>query len=136
MNMIVAGYAGIGFNAYAFIMVPISLAGALATWLILRWRYRHLLSTVRAEARPVEIPAPHRAERPALFLLAAVFIAYPIAAALDVQIWTVTLAGAILSFTIARGFDVAPTRKLLGHVSFDIIVFLWGVFLVVAGLRN
>jgi arsenical pump membrane protein len=136
MNMIVAGYAGIGFNAYAALMVPISLAGALATWLILRWRYRHLLSTVRADARPVEIPAPHRAERPALLLLAAVFVAYPVAAALNVQIWMVTLAGAIGSFAVARGFDVAPAKKLLGHVSFDIIVFLWGVFLVVAGLRN
>ena len=136
MNMIVAGYAGIGFNEYAFIMVPISLAGALVTWTILRWRYRQLLSTAQADVRPVEIPAPHRAERPALLLLAAVFISYPIAAALGMQIWMVTLAGAIASFAVARGFDVAPARKLLGHVSLDIMVFLWGVFLVVAGLRN
>jgi arsenical pump membrane protein len=136
MNMIVAGYAGIGFNAYAAIMVPISLAGALATWLILRWRFRHALSTARADARPVAIPAPRRAERPALLLLAAVFIAYPVAAALHVQIWTVTLAGALGSFAVARGLEVAPAKKLVGHVSFDIIVFLWGVFVVVAGLRN
>jgi len=136
MNMIVAGYAGIGFNAYAVIMAPISVAGALVTWLILSRRYRPLLATARAEARPVAMPAPHRAERPALVILAAVFVAYPIAAALDVQVWMVTLAGAIASFAVARAVAGAPPRRLVGHVSFDIIVFLWGVFLVVAGLRN
>src|SRR5256885_292200 len=39
MNMIVAEYAGIRFNAYAAVMLPLSVAGALATWLILRWRF-------------------------------------------------------------------------------------------------
>ncbi len=136
MNMIVAEYAGIGFNAYAMVMLPISLAGALATWLILRWRFGRLLASASAEDRPVSIPAPHPAERPALLLLLLVFAAYPIAAMFGGQIWMVTLAGALASLGLARARDVAPTRKLLGHVSLDILVFLWGVFLVVAGLRN
>jgi arsenical pump membrane protein len=136
MNMIVAEYAGIGFNAYAAVMLPISAAGALLTWAILRWRFRGLLASAVAEPRPVVIPPPRRAERPALLLLVAVFVAYPITVALGGQIWMVTLAGAIASLVLARGLDVAPMRKLLGHVSIDILVFLWGVFLVVAGLRN
>ena len=136
MNMIVAEYAGIRFNAYAATMLPISVVGALTTYLILRWRFRALLAEAIAEPRAVVIPGRHPAERATLGLLALVFAAYPVAAALGGQIWMVTLAGALLSLAIARAHDVAPLRTLGGHVSLDIIIFLWGVFLVVAGLRH
>jgi len=136
MNMIVAEYGGIGFNAYAAIMAPISVAGALVTWLVLRWRFGAELAAAHAEARPVVIPTRHVAERPALLLLAVVFLGYPITVALGGQIWMVTVAGALAALLLARGCAVAPTRRLLGHVSVDILVFLWGVFLVVAALRN
>jgi arsenical pump membrane protein len=117
-------------------MLPISIVGALTTYLILRWRFRALLDDARAESRPVAIPPRHVAERPVLALLAIVFFAYPIAAAFGGQIWMVTLAGALGSLAVARAHAVAPLRTLVGHVSLDIIVFLWGVFLVVAGLRH
>ncbi|HSO39545.1 MAG TPA: ArsB/NhaD family transporter, partial [Labilithrix sp.] len=35
-----------------------------------------------------------------------------------------------------RRYRVAPARQLAGHVSLDILAFLWGVFLVVAAVRN
>jgi arsenical pump membrane protein len=136
MNMIVAEYAGIHFNAYAATMLPISVAGALTTWLVLRWRFAATLDGARAEPRAVAMPPRHAAERPVLALLVIVFAAYPIAAAFGGQIWMVTLAGALAALAIARAHDVAPLRTLAGHVSLDIIVFLWGVFLVVAGLRH
>jgi arsenical pump membrane protein len=82
------------------------------------------------------MPARHRAERPTLLLLGVVFLAYPVAAAFGGQIWMVTLAGALLALGCARAQRVAPMPRLLAHVSLDILVFLWGVFLVVAGLRH
>jgi arsenical pump membrane protein len=136
MNMIVAEYAGIGFNAYTRVMAPISIAGALVTWLVLRWRFARTLGSAQAEAQPIAMPARHPAERPLLVLLAAVFLAYPITAALGGEIWMVTLAGALASLLCARALAVAPLPRLVGHVSLDILVFLWGVFLVVAGLRH
>ncbi|HSS00846.1 MAG TPA: ArsB/NhaD family transporter [Kofleriaceae bacterium] len=137
MNMIVAEYAGLGFNAYAVVMVPLSLVGALLTYGVLRWVYRGLLRSAPAAA-----PAPrtvfhrHAGERPAVLLMLAVFIAYPIAAALGAEIWTVAAAGALASLTVCRIYDVAPLRKAASHVSLDILVFLWGIFLVVQGLRS
>ena len=144
MNMIVAEFAGISFNAYAAIMVPISIAGALLTFAILRFHYRHVLAAAVAPAReaaPVLTPASgagerHRAERPALAFLLAVFFSYPLMAALGGPIWSVAVLGAIGSLAIARFYKVAPVRKLAEHVSIDILAFLWGVFLVVAGLRS
>lgn len=144
MNMIVAEFAGVGFNAYAAIMAPISIAGALLTFAILRFHYRHALAAAGMPGRdsaPVLSPASasggrHRAERPALALLLAVFCSYPLMAALGGPIWSVAVLGALGTLAIARIYRVAPARKLAGHVSFDILAFLWGVFLVVAALRG
>jgi len=136
MNMIVAEFAGVSFNAYAMVMVPIAIAGAIVTYAVLRLHFRPLLASVKAEARDVPLVARHPAERPAVTLLLAVFAAYPIMATLGGPIWMVSLAGALGSIALARWYRVAPTRKLLAHVSPDILVFLWGVFLVVVGLRH
>ena len=136
MNMIVAEFAGVGFNAYAMVMFPISIAGALLTYVVLRIHYRRLLESSVAESKPVEMTAPHRAERPAVALLLAVFLAYPLMAALGAPVWIVSVAGAVGALIIATWFRIASARKVLGHVSPDILVFLWGVFLVVVGLRH
>jgi arsenical pump membrane protein len=36
---------------------------------------------------------------------------------------------------VCRAYQIAPVRKAASHVSLDILVFLWGIFLVVQGLR-
>ncbi|MEZ4364725.1 MAG: ArsB/NhaD family transporter [Kofleriaceae bacterium] len=137
MNMIVAEFSGLNFNSYAAVMLPLSVAGAIATYLILRVVYRRVRATaVLGPAAAVTHVARHPAERPAVVLLLAVFFAYPVAASLHVDIWLIALAGACGSLVIARAYRVAPARRLLGHVSFDILAFLWGIFLVVQGLRG
>lgn len=136
MNMIVAGYAGIGFLDYAALMLPISLAGAALTYAILRWRYGALLRSVA----PVAIAPPraprHAAFWPAIALMLAVFLAYPIAAALGVEIWFVAVLGALGALAIVRGYGVASTRTIAGHVSLDTLAFLWGIFAIVQALRS
>ena len=136
MNMIVAEAAGVSFNAYAAIMVPISLTGAVLTYAILRWHFRKLLASTSPVSAPLTTIHAHPAERPAVILLLAVFAAYPIAAALGAQIWGVAVAGALGSLALSRRYDVAPVRRVARHVSFDILMFLWGIFLVVQGLRR
>jgi arsenical pump membrane protein len=136
MNVIVAEFAGVGFNAYAMVMVPISAVGALLTYAILRVYYRRLLARTTATGSTPDLPRAHAAERPALALLLAVFFAYPVMAAFGGPIWVVSAGGAMISLALAARYRVAPMRKVLGHVSPDILVFLWGVFLLVVGLRN
>ena len=136
MNMIVAEFAGVGFNAYARVMVPISLVGALVTFAILRLHFRRLLATAATNQAPVEMTKPHPAERAAVILLVSVFAAYPAMAALGGPIWVVSLSGAVACLLLAWRYRVAPARTIVRHVSLDILVFLWGVFLVVVGLRH
>ena len=136
MNMIVAEFAGIGFNAYAAIMAPISVAGALLTYAILRFHYRDVLKNAVADQRPVEVPKAHRAERPATALLLIVFFSYPVMAAFGGPIWLVAVFGALACMVLVRQYRVATVGRMASHVSLDILGFLWGVFLLVVGLRN
>ena len=56
MNMIVAEYAGLKFNSYAAVMVPLSLVGAALTYLVLRLIYRNTLrSVVAVTASPTRV---------------------------------------------------------------------------------
>jgi arsenical pump membrane protein len=137
MNMIVAEFTGLDFMSYAAVMLPISVAGAVATYLILRLVYRNLLrSTKPVEGGVLVTIHRHPAERPAVILLALVFIAYPIGATLGAEIWFIAVAGAVASLVLTRVYRLAPARKIAGHISFDILAFLWGIFLVVQGLRG
>jgi arsenical pump membrane protein len=136
MNMIVAEYAGLKFNSYAAVMVPLSLVGAALTYLVLRLIYRNTLrSAVAVTALPTRVHR-HAGERPAVALMLGVFVAYPIAAALGIEIWTVAVAGALGSLVICHSYRIASLRKATSHVSVDILLFLWGIFLVVQGLRS
>jgi arsenical pump membrane protein len=137
MNMIVAEYAGLAFNSYATVMLPISLVGAVLTYGVLRWVYRDLLRSAGAPASaPHTVIHRHAGERPAVLLMVAVFLAYPIAASLGVEIWLVAAAGALASLAVCRVYQIAPIRKAASHASLDILGFLWGIFLVVQGLRS
>jgi arsenical pump membrane protein len=136
MNMIVAEFAGLDFNGYAIVMVPISLAGAALTYCLLRAIFRRVLATTVPSTAPVTRMHRHRGERPAVILMLVVFFAYPVAAMLGAQIWFVSVGGAIGALVISQVYNVAPVRKVTTHVSPDILIFLWGIFLVVQGLRS
>lgn len=136
MNMIVAEFAGIGFNAYARVMAPISLVGALLTFVVLRLWYRRLFASLVVHSADVAIPARHSAERPLVAILVAVFAAYPLMSALGAPIWPVSVGGALACVMLAHRYRVATSRRIASHVSPDILLFLWGVFLVVVGLKH
>jgi len=136
MNMIVAELAGLGFNAYAVVMVPLSLVGAALTYIILRWIFRDVLRAAAPAPAPHTTIHRHAAERPAVGWMLAVFVAYPIAAWFGAPAWIVAVAGALGALAISQLYSVAPVRKVTSHVSVDILVFLWGIFLVVRGLQS
>jgi arsenical pump membrane protein len=136
MNMIVAEFVGLDFNSYAAVMAPIALVGAVLTFAILRLAFRSVLATSMPAGEAGAVPPAHPAERPAFACLLVTFLSYPVVAALDGPIWPVAAAGAVGCVAIARIHDVASLRTIAGHVSIDVLAFLWGIFLVVVGLRN
>ena len=139
MNMIVASYAGLDFNRYAQWMLPISLAGWVIAFLMLRRLFASALSTAPEPALSgggsLRLSG---VQRGMLVLLFAVLGSYPIVASIDGSgIWIVSAAGAALAVVLAwRQGKVGPGELLVKGVAWDILVFLLAVFVLAIGLRN
>ncbi len=136
MNMLVAEFAGLSFNQYVWLMLPSSVLGSVLTFWLLRACFRRDLDAARVCAPSEGQARRHPAQALSLGLMVAVFLSYPVVALWGGPVWAVAVVGAGLSWLVARVARVAPTRDIFRHVSVDILVFLWGVFVVVGGLRE
>src|SRR5688572_9960930 len=77
MNVIVASYAGLNFNAYASTMLPISVIGSLVTFGVLRWVFRADLAAAKPADDRSPTPVATTAQRRMLCLLLIVLGSYP-----------------------------------------------------------
>ena len=138
MNMIVASYAGIDFNAYAAVMAPIALAGWLVGFAMLRLAFqRELRSAMGARAARVVHAPSTAAQREALVLVVLVLSLYPAVAYAGGPVWLVSAAGALLSLALAARHRVASPRRVLAEgVSWNILAFLVAVSVLGVGLRH
>lgn len=136
MNLVAASHAGIGFNAYAAVMVPVAAASWVATYACLAWAFRDVLADEAPALGAWPTPAPLR---PAAWLvvgvLAVVLAAYPIASYLDGPLWVVASAGAAICVAAVVGAGVEPRRVAAG-VSWNILPFLAGTLLVALALER
>lgn len=138
MNMIVAASAALDFNAYAVQMLPISLAGWVIAFVMLRGLFA---SALAIDYRPMLLDnarRPTSMQRGILILLLAVLGSYPLVASIDpTAIWMVSLSGALVAlFMTARQRDVKVADVLRRGVAWEILVFLMAVFVIAIGLRN
>ncbi len=136
MNMLVAEYGGLSFNDYARWMLLPSLVASVLTFTASWLYFRRDLASARQRAQEPAGSRPQRGQAAALLLLLCVFASYPIVAFFKGPVWGVSVAGALIALLIARQTHIAPPRRIVRHVSLDILVFLWGVFVVVGGLRQ
>lgn len=136
MNLVVAERVGLSFNAYALRMIPVALAGALTTYLVLAHAFRDVLRD-EAPALGAWPPAPPlpRAAFLVMAALAAVLVAYPIVSFLDGPLWTVAATGALACVGAAIHAGVAP-RALAAGVGWEILPFLAGALVVAHGLEQ
>jgi arsenical pump membrane protein len=134
MNMIVAHAAGIDFNGYARVMVPIWLAGTALTLALLYLVFRRDLANVNANVSVnVNVNANVNGRSRAIaVVLVAVLAAYPLVTVAGGPLWAVALAGAALATLLS------PRRRwnalLSRGVSWNILVFLYAVFVLAMAL--
>jgi arsenical pump membrane protein len=137
MNTVVAGAAGIDFNAYAVRMVPVALVAAVVTFGVLR-----LVFAAALAAAPDPAPAPPRAawtgaQRQLLGLVLAVLVAYPAFALAGLHVFVVAAGGATVALALAwRHGAGRPPQVLRAAVAWEILVFLLGMFMLAEGLQN
>jgi arsenical pump membrane protein len=145
MNMIVAEYAGLDFNAYAVRMLPVWVAGRAVTLIVVNVLFARSLapgpraSLPAVEAAKARAPIERKTHRAAVAVPVAMLaglVAYPVIAYLGGPVWAVALGGAAAATATLWSFDGTPPERVLRGVSWDTLAFLWGVFVVAVGLKN
>jgi arsenical pump membrane protein len=138
MNTVVAHAAGIGFNEYAVRMVPVALVSSAMTFVVLR-----ALFAAELRAAPAPVRAPETGgtwsgpQRQALALVLGVLAAYPVFALAGLEVYVVAAAGAALALALARRHRAgAPVEILRTAIAWEILAFLFGMFLLARGLQN
>lgn len=138
MNLVVAEHAGIGFNAYALRMVPVALIGSVVSYAMARLLFhRDLVDRIPARGPELGSLAPME-ETPSrvLWVVAGVFLAYPVLSYVDAPVWIAALGGAVLVVMLAlHGRRITPVHVVRG-VAWDVLAFLFLVFLTAVGLEN
>jgi arsenical pump membrane protein len=121
MNMIVASYAGIDFNAYARTMIPVALVGSVVAATVVALLFRRTLAAAPAVRVEESRRQPLRpAQKQLLAVVGAVLLACPFVAYFGGPVGVVAGVGAIAAVAIA----------------WDILLFLALVNILGAGLRN
>ncbi|WP_398497998.1 arsenic transporter [Variovorax sp.] len=139
VNIVSADFFGIGFNAYAAVMVPVNLAAVAASLLALLLYFRRDIparydaSRLKRPAEAIRDPATFRAGWVVLALLLVGFFGLE---PLGVPVSVVAAVGALLLLAVAARGEVIATRKVLRGAPWQIVVFSLGMYLVVYGLRN
>lgn len=144
INLIVSDVAELDFNAYAMRMVPVALASAVISFLTLRWIFSAELDRRGpGVADPKAVAARFSgsgwapAEKHGLILALSVLGAYPVIEYLGGSVWIVALCGAIAACMLCAFHDaVRPGHLLRTGVAWQILIFLFGVYLIALGLRN
>jgi len=137
MNLIVAEYAGIDFNEYAFLMVPIAVAGWITAYAVLRVVFRRELrlggpsASMRAPAPKLSAPA-----KQFLVLLVTALGCYPLLSYVGGPVWAVATASAALGAWLCWRHRIASPAGLAATLSWEILIFLFCVFVMVQGLGN
>ena len=136
MNLIVADYAGIGFNEYAVRMIPIAIAGWVTAYAVLRLIFHRHLASVQARAESTRAPGLSQPGKQFLGLLAVTLGCYPALSYAGGPVWAVAAASAGLGIWLCWRHRIASPGRIAATVSWEIQIFLFCVFVIVLGLRN
>jgi arsenical pump membrane protein len=144
MNLIVAEYAGIGFNEYAVRMLPVSVLGWTITYAVLHVLFSRQLAFMNPDITQEIIdttqekidPVLSRPAKQFLIVMAVALGAYPLLSYAGGPVWGVAASAAAIGVALAWHHRLASPNELRLAVPWDILVFLFCVFVIVIGLRN
>ena len=139
VNIVSADFFGIGFGAYAQVMVPVNTVAVLTSLLVLLLYFgrsvpaHYELAQLKPPAQAIRDPATFRAGWVVLALLLIGFFGLE---PLGVPVSAVAAVAALVLLAVAARGSVISTRQVLRGAPWHIVVFSLGMYLVVYGLRN
>ena len=139
VNIVSADFFHIGFEAYAAVMVPVTVVSVLASLAALGLYFRRSipaaydLARLRRPSDAIRDPATFRAGWVVLALLLLGFFALE---PLGIPVSAVAATGAAVLLAVAARGRVIGVARVLRGAPWQIVVFSLGMYLVVYGLRN
>lgn len=136
MNMVVASFTGIGFNEYAWTMIPVSLVVTLISYTIAARLFRAELAQ-ELNSMANERTRPTRAQLGVGILLFTVLIGYAVAGFIDAPLWPVAILGAVTAVLIGKTTgQVSARNAIVVGISWETLLFLACVLALSVGLKN
>jgi Na+/H+ antiporter NhaD/arsenite permease-like protein len=130
-NMIVAGFAGIGYSAFAVRLAPVALAGLLVDYAVIAWLYHGRLSRIRRRD-DLHLPAAPPERRYHLIKSSVVAVVVLMLFAMGYTTHLAALGGgAALLFTRRT-----QPRSIYEQVDWTLLVMFAGLFIVVRGAET
>jgi arsenical pump membrane protein len=138
MNLVVAERAGLGFNAYALRMIPVALAASLSSYFMLRIGFRRELEdSIPARGPEAGSLLPMESTSTGvLSVVGATFAAYPILSLFDAPVWLAAVTCALLVSVLGLRARKVTGAQILGGVAWDVLAFLFCIFVTAVGLEN
>jgi Na+/H+ antiporter NhaD/arsenite permease-like protein len=135
-NMIVAGFAGISYSAFAIRLAPVALAGLLVDYVVIAWLYHGRLSRIPRRddlhLDELHLPEPPPERRYHLIKSAIVASAVLVLFAMGYPTHLVALGGgAALLFTRRT-----QPRAIYEQIDWTLLVMFAGLFIVVKGVET
>lgn len=136
INIVVSGWFGIRFGEYAAWMMLPALVSMVVTYAGLRIVFRDVLPrTCRAPQSRIGRRVDPRLARICAVVLCATLAGLFSEGWTGVPTWAVALTGAAVLLGCATALDYSP-RAIVAGVSWDVLVFVVGIFVIIMGLRN
>ncbi|MGZ6212603.1 MAG: SLC13 family permease [Candidatus Binataceae bacterium] len=130
-NMIVAGFAHIGYSAFAIRLAPVAVASLLVDYAVIAWLYHGRLSRIRRRD-DLHLPAPPPERRYHLIKSSTVAGAVLVLFAMCYPTHLVALGGgAALLFTRRT-----QPRSIYEQIDWTLLVMFAGLFIVVRGAET
>ncbi|MFC3104244.1 arsenic transporter [Salinisphaera aquimarina] len=139
VNIVSADFFGLGFGAYAVVMMPVYVVSVASSILVVRWYFRH---DIPATFDPKNLREPVAAIRDrAVFIagwwvLALLLVGLLVAENIGIPVCLVAAIGAAILLAIAQRGHVIDNLRVIRGAPWDIVVFSLGMYLVVYGLQN
>ena len=139
VNIVSADFFNIGFTEYASIMVPVDIAGIVATLVMLHWFFRKDIPNqydVKKLSEPALAIKDMTTFKASWLVLLLLLIGFFILEPLGIPVSAIAAIGALILWVIAAKGRTINTKKVLRGAPWQIVIFSLGMYLVVYGLRN
>jgi len=136
INVILASLFGIGFLEYAGWMILPAVVSSLVTFLGIRFFFRKQIPLTYP--RPDFVAPRYELRRMAPYVVVTAFTlaGFVFESVTHLPTWAVALAGAIALLVMRASINRSEVVAVLHGVGWDVIAFVFGIFVVAMGLRN